>query len=258
MHLLVAALPALLASGVHVGVCREKEDALYPRGATARIELLVEVENGVAHEVDVGHVGSPSRVVAALSRTRWFALDEDGVAAIAGPFADARVVYSWNETDDGDTEPPGIGDDSAKLVLGACDQPGTLYATEALAMPRRDDSSGDATWSRSAETASYSPEIRDSYPADMLREMPASWELHVFTLRHPMLEKPVHIGGVRGDTSVNVTLARVVVLPGGHLLAVVITNASSIESSEAVEADVLVLREDGVSRVPISLQGWGC
>src|SRR5688500_10845308 len=117
MHILLAAIPALLASSVHVGVCREKEDGLFPRGAAARIELLIEVENGVAREVDVGHVGAPSRIVASLARSDWFALDADGRSTVAGPFENARVVYSWNETDDGDTEPPVIGDESAKLVL---------------------------------------------------------------------------------------------------------------------------------------------
>ena len=283
MHILLAALPALFASSVHVGVCQEKEASLYPRGAAARIELLVEVENGVAREVDVGRVGAPSRVVASLSREKWFALDAEGRSTIAGPFAEARVVYSWNETDDGDTEPPGIGDDSAKLVLGACDRPGTLYATQELSLPQThavsaraslrarelshdagpvkrfdEASSGNASWSHATVTTSLSEDVIASYPPEMLADSPRSWDLRVFTLRHPMLDAPVRIGGVDGDTSVDVTLARVVALPGGNLLVVVVTNASQIESGDEVEADVFVLREDGVSRVPIALQGWGC
>lgn len=283
MHTLLAALPLLLSTTTHVAVCVEKEEGLYPRGAGARIELLALVEDGVAREVDVGHVGAPSPIVPTLARARWHALDDAGRSALAGPFAGARVVYSWNETQDGDPEPPGIGDDSAKLVLGSCDRPGTVYATAELMPPRRapvsgrdslraralaseagavkrfhEESSGVASWSEAIVSASLSEEVIEGYPAEMLEDVPRRWDLRVFTLSHPALEEPIRIGGVSGETSVDVTLARVVTLPGGALLVIVISNASWIESSDQVDADVFVLREDAVSRVPIALQGWGC
>jgi len=271
---------------VYVAVCREVRQDVFPRGAGMRIELLTALQDDRLHAIELGVVTAPAPIVSRIRGLDWHFLAPDGSSGRAERFGDARLVYGWNEPEE-DGEAPGIGEDSALLVLGACETPGTVYATRPLSRPAtsvvgaRDDRRvreemhragtgglldvvriGDAVIGRGAVVPDrakidlafegYPAEQRESMRDDIER---SAGSIGVFTLLHPDLAAPLRIGDHMGYAAQSVILSAIVTI-GGEDLAIVIHNHSSLEASDAVTGSVIRL-ESG-ERFDITLAGAGC
>ena len=270
----------------YVAVCREVRQEVFPRGAGMRIELLAALQDGTLQTVELGVVAAPAPIVSRIRGLEWHFLAPDGSTGRAERFGDARLVYGWNEPEE-DGEAPGIGDDSALLVLGACETPGTVYATRALSRPRtsiagaRDDRRvreemhlagkgglldvvqiGDAVIGRGAvvpDRAKIDAEF-ERYSAEQRREMGdvierSAGSIGVFTLLHPDLAAPLRIGDHMGYAAQSVILSAIVTI-GGEDFAIVVSNHSSFEASDSVTGSVIQLKT-GI-RYDITLAGAGC
>ena len=271
---------------VYVAVCREVREDVFPRGAGMRIELLAALEGGTLQPVELGVVRSPSPLVSRIGGLEWHFLAPDGSSGRAERFADARLVYGWNEPEE-DGEAPGIGDDEALLVLGACEMPGTVYATRpvgAVALAKagaRDEKRvreeilragsgnaidvvrvGDAVIGRGRVTPDRSliENVLASYPEGMRGEMreavdASAGPIDVFVLVSPALTEPLRIGEHMGFAAQSVILSAIVSI-GGEDIALVVHSHDSIESSSAFTGSVILLRTG--QRFDTTLAGSGC
>lgn len=285
---LLAAPMAAAPTGtpVYVAVCREVRQDVFPRGAGMRIEVLTALQDDRLHALELGVVSAPSPLVNRIGGLEWHFLAPDGSSGRAERFRDARLVYGWNEPEE-DGEAPGIGDDDALLVLGACETPGTVYATRPLSRPTisaanaRDDRRareeirragtgglldvvriGDAIVGRGAvlpdrakidlALADFAPAQRDGMRADIER---SAAPIGVFALVHPALPEPLRIGDHMGYAADSVILSAIVTI-GGEDVAIVLHNHSSLEASDSVTGSVI--RLDTAERFDITLAGSGC
>lgn len=276
MHTLALAAVTLLSANpaaaksdpVYLAVCREVPEAVFPNGAGMRIELLGVIEGASLMAVDLGTVRAPEPIASRIASLDWHFLDPEGVAGRTGRFADARLTHVWNESN-AVADSARTGGEESILVLGACEVPGTIYATlpaslaEQANVGARDEHRvreeieslgasrdvevervGDAVVGRGRITARR--EVIDAaiaarpYDRDIIPDSFGS-PVSVLTVVHPDAPEPVRIGAHEASHKVDVLHVALVRI-GGHDLAIVVSEYDAYEGGNGTEARVVFLR----------------
>ena len=277
MHTLLAlAAPVLLATPtvhtksepVYVAVCREVPEHVFPRGAGMRVELIGEMRGASLLQADVGSVKEPDAIASRIPGLQWHFLTPSGESGVAERFPDARLVWSWNEPEEDGEQSPVGGDDSL-LVLGACDEPGTVYATKpvtlaaspANASPRDDrrvreeierlgvsrdveiERFGDAVVARGRITPHRDAidERRKSAIDDVGTAEWTRTPVAVMTVVHPDAKEPITIGRADAWHTEEVRHASVVRIAGEDL-AILTIDENAEEGGNGTSARVIFLR----------------
>lgn len=117
----------------YVALCRNKSKRNYPKGSIARIELLATYSPKSSFEsISLGTVTNPHTAeINRISSLPWYEVLPDGNTGKVhkSQITKARLTFVWNEPDlEEKNQTPVIGSDSAKLILGRCYIPGTIYS----------------------------------------------------------------------------------------------------------------------------------
>lgn len=213
------------AEPVHVAVCEGE-----------RVELLGVVEPDGSFSDRSQWTPSRSQLLD-LSALHWTETVPGGEPApISGsPFVRPFVTERWNEQDPSPFAPgtcDGICETAAHVILGPCEQAGTLYTSQPVA-------------SGSLGSEVVSETVHQPY---------GDYQRLTWTLRSDGWSASVDLGETElGDTTPQTRQTHHVVLPGGRVLAVGEIRRATVRGWSLLLAD-----EGGFQEQALYLEGWGC